>query len=325
MPFRASLKKLIRRDTTAPSLRERAATLRASISPRVAEPHPLPAPGSEAAKAAWRAACHEHTIRTAALNACPELTRPNRDVWSTQSLIRALETGEITVAEYSRLHPLASERELRFAQIAHELNIGGLFALAYAGEYPATAPKPDATPDLHGGPDAELLALAPQWQAAFYRYEQATQRQIKVNTAAYTANPPGEGPAGAGPEWRAWQARVAEWRERTGVNQAEEASSEALHVLAEIEDRIAKMPAVSLAGLKLKARVAQRNDEIDIDWPDHLGAGIARDILALDAEAADADAELLRLGREFEAARKREVAAIAACNAEPFEEPHLVQ
>lgn len=50
MPFRASLKKLIRRDTTAPSLRERAATLRASISPRVAEPRPLPAPGSEEAR-----------------------------------------------------------------------------------------------------------------------------------------------------------------------------------------------------------------------------------------------------------------------------------
>jgi hypothetical protein len=32
--------------------------------------------------------------------------------------------------------------------------------------------------------------------------------------------------------------------------------------------------------LKLKARVAQRHDDLGLDWPDNLGAGLARDILA---------------------------------------------
>jgi hypothetical protein len=41
--------------------------------------------------------------------------------------VRALETGEITVARYARLHPLASKRELRIAEITHELRIGELF------------------------------------------------------------------------------------------------------------------------------------------------------------------------------------------------------
>lgn len=99
-------------------------------------PTPPPAPGSEEARAAWHAACREHSSRTAPLNDCPDLMRAGHEVWTTQSLLRAMETGEITVAEFARLQPIASERELRFAEIAHELNIGGLFALAYAGEYP---------------------------------------------------------------------------------------------------------------------------------------------------------------------------------------------
>lgn len=97
------------------------------------------APGSEEAKAAWRAACREHSVRTASLNDNPELARSQHEIWTTQSLMRALETGEIAVADYTRLHSLASKRELRFAEITHELNIGGLFALAYADEYPVAS------------------------------------------------------------------------------------------------------------------------------------------------------------------------------------------
>ncbi|SDA18461.1 hypothetical protein SAMN02799622_02036 [Methylobacterium sp. UNC378MF] len=94
------------------------------------------APSSTGAMAAWHAACREHSIRTAPLQDCPALMRENGDVWSTRSLFQALEAGDITVSEYVRLHPLASERELRFAQVAHELNLGSLFASAYADEYP---------------------------------------------------------------------------------------------------------------------------------------------------------------------------------------------
>ena len=56
-------------------------------------------------------------------------------------------------------------------------------------------------------------------------------------------------------------------------------------MLCEIEDRIAELPAASLAGLRLKALVAQRNEEID--RPEKLGDGLVRDILAFtEAQAA---------------------------------------
>jgi hypothetical protein len=159
MPFRATLQKLIRRDATAPSLRERAAELRASISPRPVDPQAQPTPGSPEAKAAWHAACHAHSVRTALLQDCPDLMRTERDVWSTDDLFRAMEAGEITAAEYARLHPLASERELRFAEIAHDLRIGSLFALAYAEEYPAPLQSQDEAGSQIGS-DPILVAIA---------------------------------------------------------------------------------------------------------------------------------------------------------------------
>ena len=74
------------------------------------------------------------------------------------------------------------------------------------------------------------------------------------------------------------------------------------------------MPATTLAGLRLKARVAQRNE--DISWPEGLEESLVRDILAIGEPEIEADADLLRLGRQFEAARApREVAACEACNA----------
>jgi hypothetical protein len=186
MPFRATLKKLIRRDAAASSLRERAATLRASISPRPVEPQAQPAPGSEEAKAAWRAACHEHSIRAAPLQECPELTRAQQDVWSTKSLMQAMAAGEITVTEYARLHPIASDRELRFAQISHELNIGGLFALAYADEYPlkdegSDAPALALVSALDLGADAEIAELAEEFCRA-YRLSGIADRAMMAGT-----------------------------------------------------------------------------------------------------------------------------------------------
>lgn len=149
MSIRTSLKNLIRRDPETPSLRERAADLRASLShvgsqPR-SKPQPLPAPNSEEAKAAFRAACHEHSVRTRDLLAPPGLMHPTGGTWTAAAIGKALETGELTPAECARLYPLATERELRMAEIEHELNLGGLFALAYADEYPV---KQEADPVL---------------------------------------------------------------------------------------------------------------------------------------------------------------------------------
>ncbi|MDH2311458.1 hypothetical protein [Methylobacterium brachiatum] len=128
---------------------------------------PLPAPGSEEAKAAFKAACHEHTIRTQFANEHPELKRTPLEWWTADSLGKALETGELTPAECARLYPLATERELRMAQIEHELNLGGLFALAFADDYPVKGSEPDADDVQHdSGADAQLLQLGRQFEAA---------------------------------------------------------------------------------------------------------------------------------------------------------------
>lgn len=435
MPFRASLKNLIRRTPAAPSLRERAASLRASISLSGYGPRPLPAPGSQEAKAAFAAACREHSIRTNPADGWPSLERDGGQIWTRDVLGKAMDAGEITPAEYARLYPLASERELLIETAGHDLNLGSLFALAYADEYPLRLPAAEtetafadqvalagaegtvlagsgvdhrdgtvsyadatgkvsrrpmaqwvgfnalqmhhrvgteiarrrtieanhlpadehagweakirrdlrsdavfalsfhperafkAAQDLRSGAepmsaearaagDADLIALAPQWQAASDAYDQAIQEQIAVSRAADDLEPP---PSQDRPHAE-WLRLVEGWHERTGVKRVEAASAEALDDLSEIEDRIAGLPAASLAGLRLKARVAQRCDDISVNWPDGLGDGLVRDLLAFGAdglasEDPDGDALLLQLSRQFEAAREREIVACEACNA----------
>ena len=137
------LSALFRRDPDRPDLKQRAATLRESLGKR---PSLQPQPGSDGAKAAFKAACHEHTIRTQFANGYPELKRTTLEWWTASSLGRALETGELTPAECARLYPLATERELRMAEIEHELNLGGLFALAFADEYPVSPVADDPDP-----------------------------------------------------------------------------------------------------------------------------------------------------------------------------------
>ncbi|MCJ2016476.1 hypothetical protein MKK84_03395, partial [Methylobacterium sp. E-065] len=133
--------------------------------------------------------------------------------------------------------------------------------------------------------DANLIALAPEWEAARDLYAQRIQEQIAVSDAAQP-RPSRDQPHAD------WARQAAEWRERTGVEAAEEASAEALNELCEIEDRIAELPAASLAGLRLKALVAQRNDDIDVAWPENLGPGFARDVLAFTETQADRQAPI---------------------------------
>ena len=158
--------------------------------------------------------------------------------------------------------------------------------------------------------DLELLALAGPWEAATAAYDATLREQIAVSEKAPTLEAP--------PAWDPyddWLRLIPGWRERTGVNAAEAASQEAMSVVNELEDRIAATPATTMAGLRLKARVAQRSDRFEIVWPDGFGEGLVRDILRMSEPETIADADLLRLGRLFEAARAREMAACEACNA----------
>ncbi|KQS64024.1 hypothetical protein ASG32_31185 [Methylobacterium sp. Leaf361] len=94
------------------------------------------------------------------LHDCPELDHPTGGAWTTRELMRAMETGEITVTEFARLQPIASLRELRFAEIAHELRIGELFALAHADEYPAKAEADPVLAAIAASENAEAAMTA---------------------------------------------------------------------------------------------------------------------------------------------------------------------
>jgi hypothetical protein len=188
---------------------------------------PLPEPGSAEAKAAWRAACHEHTIRTQFANEYPELNRTPLEWWTFDTISTALETGELTPAECARLYPLATERELRMAQIEHELNLAGLFALAYAEHYPVAIS--DADPDTteeETGSDAELLRLGRQFEAASARETAANE----ACNAAEASQPDGEPIP------------------KTLDDAANDAGDEA----AALAERIAALPARTAAGFRVK-------------------------------------------------------------------------
>lgn len=226
------LSNLFRRGADRRSLKDRAADLRASVGASRRLTTPQLAPGSAEAKAAWRAACHEHSIRSLPLHDCPELDHPTGGAWTTRGLMRAMETGEITVAEFARLHPIASERELRFAEISHELRIGELFALAHADEYPVASDE-DAPAPRTLDPVLAAIAVSQSAEAAMTAFaasvagrrmtdaeriqEDAIERQQRDTRAAVWATVPttAEGRATLaryvvfqatllfGPDWRA--------------------------------------------------------------------------------------------------------------------------
>lgn len=167
--------------------------------------------------------------------------------------------------------------------------------------------------NLPDSADEDLCALAGPWEAARRLYDQRTEEQNAIDRAALLhSSHPGEAPQGAGPDWDDWRRRLTEYREKTGIDDAEAASTEALTELCDIEDRIAALPARTLIGLQIKARVAERNSSIDVEWPQGLGDGLVQDLLSLTGDAATQPER--DLGREaFHYARGLDVSAV------PFE------
>ncbi|MGU3407906.1 hypothetical protein [Methylobacterium brachiatum] len=311
MPFRASLKNLIRRDAYRPSLRERAASLRASISARGHEPRPLPAPGSEEAKAAFADQMAQAGTEGAVVagsgvdhrdgtvsyaDATGKVSRRPMAHWVGFSALQMHhkvrnEIGRRRTIEANHLP--ADEHAEWEAKIRRELRADAVHDLAFrhdrafeAAQALRTGAEP-ATPVLRRQGDAELVALAPAWEAALDLYQRLSDEEALISETASEEGWPGPAPDGAGPEWQAWFQEKEDWRTRTGVASAEEASGEAGAALFRIEERIADLPAASLAGLKLKARVAQRSDDMGVEWVFGLAQGLVRDILALtEAKAA---------------------------------------
>ena len=302
MSLRTSLQKLIGRDPAA-SLRERAADLQARIPaprPPAAEPSPSPVHAEQVAQAgltgdALAGGGIDHRDGTVSYaDATGKVSRRPVAHWIAFTALqmhnrvqhemarrRIVEAGDLS----------AEAHAVWEARIRRELRSDAVHALTFRHDRAfeaAQAIRTGAEPNTAKGcaeTDAMLLALAPEWDAARDAYDEASQRQLEITAAAEDDNRPGpppdsSAPGGVSVEWKAWFQRCQEWRERTGIDAAEEASGAACHALGEVEDRIAALPAASLAGLRLKARVAQRNQDIGVDWPQGLGEGLARDILA---------------------------------------------
>lgn len=182
---------------------------------------------------------------------------------------------DIARAEYARREPLFQESftqadlEARLSALRDELRLSALDAAI-------------ADPKTARAADADLIALAEPWDAARRLYDQRIEEQTEVERIAEAAAKyPGPAPEGSGADFKEWRNRVDEYRKQTGVDHAEAESNDALDDLAEIEDRVAAMQAHTLVGLRLKARIAERNSSIDVEWPQGLGEGMVRDILAL--------------------------------------------
>ncbi|MCJ2124777.1 hypothetical protein [Methylobacterium sp. J-077] len=298
MSFRTSLKNLIRRDAERPSLRERAAELRASIpaSKPQAEPSaPEPTHADQVAQAGLtgdvlavsgidhRDGTVSYADATGKVSRRPMAHWVGFNAMQMHSHVQG-EIGRRRILEANHLP--GDAHEAWEARIRRELRSDAVHALAFrhdrafeAAQAIRTGIEP-ATQALREQADAELLALAPVWEEAVDLYQRLSDEENLISETASEDGWPGPAPAGAGPEWRAWFQQKEDWRERSGVASAEEAASEAGTALHKIEIQIAELPAASLAGLRLKARVGQRSDDIGVEWPEGLSEGLARDILA---------------------------------------------
>ncbi|MCJ2036414.1 hypothetical protein [Methylobacterium sp. J-068] len=141
--------RLARADVARPSLRERAATLKASAS-RVIRRGPkdaLPEAGSEEAIALFHAAITEtDRLSRDAVHSYPELRRGTMEWWTCHTLRMALETGEIAPAEAAPLYRLAAKREHCIRAAALATDVGALQILAYAADYSRIAATREAEP-----------------------------------------------------------------------------------------------------------------------------------------------------------------------------------
>lgn len=300
-----SLSNPFRRAADRPTLRERAANLKAGLSRAIRQPTPEPASEPKAAPAvtftdqvlqaggtgdALAASGIDHRDGTVSYaDATGKVVRRPMAHWIgfNAQQMHGRVRNEIHRREVIEANHLPYEERVAWdAAIRCELRSDAVHALAFrhvrafeAAQDLRSGIEPGTRKDREAG-DAELLALAPVWDAALDLYQQRVDETEAVVAATDRSSRPGAAPEGSGPEYQAWVQRRDDWRERTGVAAAEEAMEEAGAALHRLELRIAELPAASLAGLKFKARVAQYSDDIDVHWPDNLGAGLARDILA---------------------------------------------
>lgn len=126
-------------DKASPTPRERTADPQVRLRKILSKSKPLPAPGSAEARTAFEAACREHGRQIQLIGEYPELKRAPLTWWTTNTLGTAINSGDVTPAKCAQLYPLAAERELHMAMIAHRLQLGALHALAFADSFPVSS------------------------------------------------------------------------------------------------------------------------------------------------------------------------------------------
>lgn len=146
------------------TLRERFQGLKATASRLIPLRRRLPEANSEEARTMFAAACRESTrLSVRGLQGFPDLKRTSLEWWTTDSLERAVERGELPAAEAAPLYARAAQRELIFYRAAAATNVGALNLLAFADEYP----HPAGGDDIEAEPDPIFAAIRDerQWEA----------------------------------------------------------------------------------------------------------------------------------------------------------------
>lgn len=127
--------------------------------------------------------------------------------------------------------------------------------------------------------------------------------------------------------WDRWQAEIVAAKVAAGTPAGKIALRGAKEARSSLLERIRDTPARALAGLGVKARIAasmnavedmkEEAREYDPDQPEALPYDIAGDVLAIVAggEFASPDAALLDLGQQFQASFEQELEACARVNA----------
>lgn len=163
--MRNPLRNLVRRPADRPTLKQRAAALKATAARVLRRPSPpasVSAPGSPEAATAFHAACSEFDRRTHLSDAEYERLRIGDSplLWTSEKVRDALDgrapSSGLSRSDLQEMLVVTLRRELAMQEALRDLRLNELFACAFPGE----SDEHEATPSNAGsGADPQLLAM----------------------------------------------------------------------------------------------------------------------------------------------------------------------
>ncbi len=138
-------------------------------------------------------------------------------------------------------------------------------------------PLPQAATARAVGPDAELLRLEAEWLQIRAAEDASYERQERIaGTGEHLGPAPKDLEA-----WKAWYAESIRWRITSGIEAEEEDSTRLCGEAYDLSAQVARIPAVSLAGVQVKARLLLYFASIQCDSPKGLLEGLGGDLARL--------------------------------------------